>query len=193
MVMDIQAYTTDPEGSFTAWNAVAIGADAPRIMTELASLIDAHKTPDSTAPESGTASKTAVQRGRGARRSAGTVEAVWPKFRSAILGKFFRTYRSDVRGAHRVGKATHDSDMVREVVEGDATAVQDEDGVVQSVEGGKPAERGGEAGVMRSDDGADSKVEQEQDAYEEMTWSVEVSILHHPCCVYSDSDTSVQS
>jgi hypothetical protein len=168
-----QVYTTDPEGSFTAWNAVAIGADAPRIMTELASVIDAHKTPDSAVPDSINAETTAARRVKGVRRSAGTVEAVWPKFRSAILGKFFRTDRSEVSGAPSAIRSTLDSGAVRGVGVDDAAAVQDEDSVVQGVEGGKAAVQGGEAGAVRSDDGEGAHAE--MDASDETTWSVEVS------------------
>lgn len=81
MPIHYQVFTTDPEGSFAAWNAVAVGVNAPTIMFELASLVPTKRT------NSGNTDKAKDSE---AIATIPTVQSVWPKFRRSILGKFFR-------------------------------------------------------------------------------------------------------
>jgi hypothetical protein len=182
-----QVYTTDPEGSFTAWNAVAIGADAPKVMAELASLIDAHKATDSSNSSTTTGSNDeskgkANDKSRG-RRNGITVQSMWPKFRSAILGKFFRNEQDSANGTPSTARTTSSDGVVRAArVRADA-AVQDEDGVMGAVEGiaaegvSGIGATGGEVG--RRDDRVGAQTEPDEMGSEEAVWSVEVRML---CC-----------
>jgi 20S proteasome alpha/beta subunit len=72
-----QIFSTDPEGSFTGWNAVAIGSQREKIMGNLVDLVK--KAPEKANPHLG---------------GGGSVEQTWPKF-NQILNKCFKFQSND--------------------------------------------------------------------------------------------------
>lgn len=93
-----QLFTTDPEGSFSGWNAVAIGSKATDINRNLADIMHM---------EDNGSRDTNTEEVRNGVKCARTVESVWPKFNSHILRKYFRHTTS--APAHTSGRGGAES------------------------------------------------------------------------------------
>lgn len=93
-----QLFTTDPEGSFSGWNAVAIGSKADDISKSLADI---------------------VKDGRKGSSVGSTVENIWPTFSSNILRKYFRSSSSTSKTVSQSSDNEQRVENVDETAEGD--------------------------------------------------------------------------
>jgi hypothetical protein len=130
----LQIFTTDPEGSFAAWNAVAVGADSANIMTQLAKATPLQRKinieSNQVASTSGVDSTVEAPEGS-------DVAAIWPKFKSTVLAKFFRNSKA----TQRCGDG---SSSIRETIRPVSAALQDvlqdEESWVEDSEGSEDGE-----------------------------------------------------
>jgi hypothetical protein len=129
----LQIFTTDPEGSFAAWNAVAVGADSANIMAQLAKSIPLRRRHIESHPitlASGVDSTVEAP-------ERADVAAVWLKFKSTVLAKFFRNSKATQRSGDG---SSSNRETIRPVSAALLDVLQDEESWVEDSDGSEDGE-----------------------------------------------------